>query len=156
MKKSKHMVAFIEEIRAAIGKPKFEFVSKEVPHELLDEILAEFGDQFKFALDTDDKNVREANLMPIKDAIHAKYDETYAETEPGLIDEAIYKAQKVIVRRWLLDEQKRVDAEAWMKFVRCRQMSACCPVLMVPACSPVGRPRSCRLQPSADQRCTDS
>ena len=105
----KHMVAFIEEIRAAIGKPKFEFVSKEVPHELLDEILDEFGGQFKFALDTDDKNVREANLLPIKDAIHAKYDETYAETEPGLIDEAIYKAQKVIVRRWLLDEQKRVD-----------------------------------------------
>ena len=66
-----------------IGKPKFDFVSKEVPHELLDEILDEFGDQFKFALDTDDKNVREANLLPIKDAIHAKYDETYAETEPG-------------------------------------------------------------------------
>ena len=105
----KHMVSFIEEIRAEIGKPKFEFISKEVPHELLDEILAEFGDQFKFALDTDDKNIREANLLPIKDAIHAKYDETYAETEPGLIDEAIYKAQKVIVRRWLLDEQKRVD-----------------------------------------------
>ena len=105
----KHMVSFIEEIRAEIGKPKFEFIPKEVPHELLDEILAEFGDQFKFALDTDDKNIREANLLPIKDAIHAKYDETYAETEPGLIDEAIYKAQKVIVRRWLLDEQKRVD-----------------------------------------------
>ena len=105
----KHMVSFIEEIRAEIGKPKFEFISKEVPHELLDEILAEFGDQFKFALYTDDKNIREANLLPIKDAIHAKYDETYAETEPGLIDEAIYKAQKVIVRRWLLDEQKRVD-----------------------------------------------
>ena len=105
----KHMVTFIEEIRAAIGKPKFEFISKEVPHDLLDAILDEFGDQFKFALDTDDKNIREANLLPIKDAIHAKYDETYAETEPGLIDEAIYKAQKVIVRRWLLDEQKRVD-----------------------------------------------
>ncbi len=105
----KHMVAFIEEIKAAIGKPKFEFQSKEVPHDLLDAVLAEFGDDLKAALDTNDKNVREERLLPIKDAIHEKYDPTYAETEPTLMDEVIYKAQKVIVRRWLLDEQKRVD-----------------------------------------------
>ncbi len=105
----KHMVAFIEEIKAAIGKPKFEFQSKEVPHDLLDAVLAEFGDDLKAALDTNDKNVREERLLPIKDAIHEKYDPAYAETEPTLMDEVIYKAQKVIVRRWLLDEQKRVD-----------------------------------------------
>ena len=105
----KHMVAFIEEIKAAIGKPKFEFQSKEVPHDLLDAVLAEFGDDLKAALDTNDKNVREERLLPIKDAIHEKYDPTYAETEPTLMDEVIYKAQKVIVRRWLLDGQKRVD-----------------------------------------------
>ena len=80
-----------------------------MPHDLLDETLAEFGDQLKYALDTNDKNVREERLLPIKDAIHEKYDPTYAGTEPTLIDELIYKAQKVIVRRWLLDEQKRVD-----------------------------------------------
>ena len=105
----KHMVAFIEEIKAAIGKPKFEFQSKEVPHDLLDAVLAEFGDDLKAALDTNDKNVREERLLPIKDAIHEKYDPTYAETEPTLMDEVIYTAQKVIVRRWLLDGQKRVD-----------------------------------------------
>ena len=105
----KHMVAFIEEIKAAIGKPKFEFQSKEVPHDLLDAVLAEFGDDLKAALDTNDKNVREERLLPTKDAIHEKYDPAYAETEPTLMDEVIYKAQKVIVRRWLLDEQKRVD-----------------------------------------------
>ena len=108
----KKLVAFIEEIKAAIGRPKFAFESKEVPHDLLDETLAEFGDQLKFALDTNDKNIREERLLPIKDAIHEKYDPTYAETEPTLIDELIYKAQKVIVRRWLLDEQKRVDGRA--------------------------------------------
>ena len=105
----KKLVAFIDEMKAAIGKPKFAFESKEVPHDLLDAVLAEFGDQLKFALDTNDKNIREDRLLPIKDAIHEKYDPEYAETEPGLIDEVIYKAQKVIVRRWLLDEQKRVD-----------------------------------------------
>ena len=105
----KKMVAFIADIQAQIGKPKFAFVSQEVPHELLDAVLEEFGDDFKAALDTDDKNVREERLLPIKDAIHEKYDPEYAETQPTLLDEVIYKAQKVIVRRWLLDEQKRVD-----------------------------------------------
>mgnify|MGYP002562425630 CR=1 FL=1 len=104
----KKMVAFIADIQAQIGKPKFAFESKEVPHELLDAVLEEFGDQFKYALDTDDKNIREERLLPITDAIHAKYDEEYAD-QPTLLGEVIYKAQKVIVRRWLLDEQKRVD-----------------------------------------------
>ena len=104
----KKMVAFIADIKAQIGKPKFAFESKEVPHDLLEAVLDEFGDQFKYALDTDDKNVREERLLPITDAIHAKYDEQYAD-QPTLLGEVIYKAQKVIVRRWLLDEQKRVD-----------------------------------------------
>ena len=104
----KRMVAFIADIKAQIGKPKFAFESKEVPHDLLEAVLDEFGDQFKYALDTDDKNVREERLLPITDAIHAKYDEQYAD-QPTLLGEVIYKAQKVIVRRWLLDEQKRVD-----------------------------------------------
>ncbi len=104
----KKMVAFIADIQAQIGRPKFAFESKEVPHDLLEAVLDEFGDQFKFALDTDDKNVREERLLPITDAIHAKYDEQYAD-QPTLLGEVIYKAQKVIVRRWLLDEQKRVD-----------------------------------------------
>ena len=104
----KKMVAFIADIKAQIGKPKFAFESKEVPHDLLEAVLDEFGDQFKYALDTDDKNVREERLLPITDAIHAKYDEQYAD-QPTLLGEVTYKAQKVIVRRWLLDEQKRVD-----------------------------------------------
>ena len=104
----KKMVAFIADIKAQIGKPKFAFESKEVPYDLLEAVLDEFGDQFKYALDTDDKNVREERLLPITDAIHAKYDEQYAD-QPTLLGEVIYKAQKVIVRRWLLDEQKRVD-----------------------------------------------
>ncbi len=37
-----------------------------------------------------------------------KFDEIYPESE-ALIDECLYKTQKFIVRRWLLDEQKRVD-----------------------------------------------
>ncbi len=105
---NKSLIPFIKEIQAAIGKPKFSFPSMEIDHNLIDSLLEEFGDQVKFALDTDDKNIREARLQPIKDAIHEKYDEIYPD-QASMIDEAIYKLQKVIVRRWLLDEQKRVD-----------------------------------------------
>ena len=105
---NRSLIPFIKEIQAAIGKPKFSFPSMEIDHNLIDALMEEFGDQVKFALDTDDKNIREARLQPIKDAIHEKYDVIYPD-QGAMIDEAIYKLQKVIVRRWLLDEQKRVD-----------------------------------------------
>ena len=44
---------------------------------------------------------------PIKDDIHAKFDELYPE-KTAMIDECIYKLQKKIVRNWLY-EGKRVD-----------------------------------------------
>ena len=102
------LIPFINSIKAEIGKPKFTFESMDVDHDLFDDIQAKYTDKVKFALDTDDKNVREARLQPVKDEIHAEYDEKYPE-QIGMIDECIYKLQKVIVRRWLLDEQKRVD-----------------------------------------------
>ena len=105
---NKSIIPFIKEIQSVIGKPKFEFPSMEIDHNLIDALMEEFGDKVKYALDTDDKNIREARLQPIKDAIHEKYDEIYPD-QASMIDEAIYKLQKVIVRRWLLDEQKRVD-----------------------------------------------
>ncbi|MBQ5320692.1 MAG: polyribonucleotide nucleotidyltransferase [Oscillospiraceae bacterium] len=104
----KKMVSFIESIKNEIGKEKFTFESMEVDHDLFEKIKDEYIDQFKYALDTDDKNVREARLKPITDAIHEAYDNE-DKSNAGLLDEIIYKVQKVIVRRWLLDEGKRVD-----------------------------------------------
>ena len=73
----KKMVAFINDIKAQIGKPKFEFESMEVDHDLFDAVEAMVGEQVKVALDTDDKNVRDARLQPIIDAVHEKFDEIY-------------------------------------------------------------------------------
>ncbi len=103
----KKMVSFIEDIKAQIGKPKFEFESQEVDHELFDAIEAFCGEDVKAALDTNDKNIREARLNPIKDAVHEKFDDENEERIP-MIDECIYKLQKKIVRNWLY-EGKRVD-----------------------------------------------
>ena len=104
----KNIVAFINSIVAEVGKPKFGYDSCEVDHDMFDAI-AEFAEaDVKVALDTDDKNVRDERLQPIIDAIHEKFDEIYPE-QGVMIDECIYKLQKKIVRRWLLDEGKRVD-----------------------------------------------
>ncbi len=103
----KKMVAFIDDIRKEIGKPKFTFESMEVDHDMFDAIEAFSADRVKVALDTNDKTVRDARLAPIIDDIHAEFDEKYPE-QTAMIDECIYKLQKKIVRAWLY-EGKRVD-----------------------------------------------
>ena len=104
----KKFIDFVDGIVAEIGKPKYEFQHIEVDHDMF-EAIKEFAiDKVKFALDTDDKNVREARLNPIYTEVHEKFDEIYPE-QAAMIDECMYKLQKFIVRRWLLDEGKRVD-----------------------------------------------
>ena len=104
----KKMVAFIANAQSEIGKEKFSFESQEVPEDLF-EAMKEFAiDKVKFALDTDDKNVREERLFPILEEIHEKFDGMYEDRE-SLVDECFDKLQKFVVRRWLLDEGKRVD-----------------------------------------------
>ena len=109
-KEIQRMVEFINSIKAEIGKPKFEFESMEVDHDLFEAIEAMSAEDVKVALDTDDKNIREARLQPIKDAIHERFDPEYPE-QGAMIDECIYKLQKKIVRNWLY-EGKRVDGRA--------------------------------------------
>lgn len=102
----KKMIGFINSIVAEIGKPKKEFQSMELDHDLFEAVKAEFLDDFKAAMDTDDKNVRDMRLLPIRDRISEKYGEEWGE---ATVEEIMYKMQKFVVRRWLLDEGKRVD-----------------------------------------------
>ena len=102
------IIEFIKGIQAEIGKDKFTYPSNEPDHEMFEAIKAFAEEDVKAALDTDDKTVRDERLLPIYEAVHAKFDEIYPDSE-AKIDECLYKTQKFIVRRWLLDEQKRVD-----------------------------------------------
>ena len=104
----KKMAAFIADVQKEIGKEKFSFESQELDHDMFEAVKDFAIDKIKYALDTDDKVEREARLAPIVDEIHAQFDAQYPEQE-GKIDECIYKLQKYVVRRWLLDEGKRVD-----------------------------------------------
>ena len=104
----KKLVDFINSIVAEIGKPKFEYASGELDHDMFDEIFAYCEERVMEALDTDDKNVRDAKMQPIMDDIVATFEEKYPDIKVQLA-ELIYKIQKKIVRRWLLVDKKRVD-----------------------------------------------
>jgi len=107
-KEAAKMAQFIDDVRREIGVPKYDFVSVEVDHDLFEAVKDYAIDRVREALDTDDKNVREARLKPIVQDVHEKFEAEYPDLAYQL-DEAIYKLQKFVVRRWLLDEQKRVD-----------------------------------------------
>ncbi len=104
----KPLIDFIQSIREAVGKPKFDYPSCDVDHDLFDKIEAMVGADVEKALYTDDKRVRDAALKPIYDRVFEELGEEYAD-RTAMINECMYKLQKKIVRRWLLEEQKRVD-----------------------------------------------
>ncbi len=104
----KDLLGFINGIIDEVGKPKFEYPSCELDHDMFDEIFAFCEKDVMDALDTDDKNVRDAKMVPVKDAILAQFSEKYPAL-PGMMEELVYKIQKKIVRRWLLVDKKRVD-----------------------------------------------
>ena len=106
----KKVCDFISGIQAEIGKEKITYEPHVVDEELYNDIK-EFGmDKLKVALDTDDKNVREANMKVFYEELYAHFDGKYTDEENGAeITEAVEKLMKYIVRRWILDEGKRVD-----------------------------------------------
>lgn len=105
---NKEIVKFINGIVAEIGKPKFQFESNDPDPEIFKEIEDFCIEDVKKALDTDDKTVRDAALLPIYNAVHEKFDEKFEGCE-GKIEEIMYLVQKHVVRDWLKNEKKRVD-----------------------------------------------
>lgn len=105
---NQHILQFIQGIQAEIGKEKFDYPSNEPEPEMFEAVKAFAEADVRAAMDTDDKTVRDARLRPVYDKVHERFDPEYPEQE-AKIDECLYKTQKYVVRRWLLDEQKRVD-----------------------------------------------
>ena len=103
-------IDFIDQIVAEIGKPKMEYEHAQFNQELFDKIVADFMDEAKAAMDTDDKNVREERWNAMIDHWHEKYLEEYPDMDQYL-EEFTYKFQKKIVKAWLL-EGHRVDGRA--------------------------------------------
>ena len=104
----KKLLEFVGTIIAEQGKPKFEYEHHNVDEELYNKISDFCIDEVRKALDTDDKKIRDARMKVVTDSVYEKFDEEYPDSHP-MMDEILYKLQKYVVRRWLLDDGKRVD-----------------------------------------------
>ena len=106
----KHIIElcdFISGIQAEIGKEKFTYESHDVDHDLYDAIKNMAFEKLQYALDTDDKNVRDERIGEITDEIIPALEEQFPDINEQ-IGENLYKMQKEIVRAWLV-QGRRVD-----------------------------------------------
>ena len=112
----KKICKFISSIKEEIGKPKFEYKSFAVDHELYDFIEENFTEKMKVAVQEVDKDTRDNNVSVLSDEIIAavteKLGEEEAEERKQEIGEAIYKLEKKCVRDMIFYEHKRVDGRA--------------------------------------------
>ena len=112
----KKICKFITEIQNEIGKPKFEYKSFEVDHDVYEFIEENFKEEMKEKVQEADKETRDNNI----DELTAKIEETYTEKfgeeafeeHKSDIGEAIYKLEKKCVREMIFNEHKRVDGRA--------------------------------------------
>lgn len=105
------IVAFIDGIKAEIGKEKFSYTSAEVPEEVFAYIKKFAWDDMRQAVLSDDKSVRDANVAALTDKVRAYLTETHEEYLSYLAD-SIYKLEKKVVRDYLFREHVRVDGRA--------------------------------------------
>ncbi len=98
---------FISGIQAEIGKEKFEYEAHTVNQDLWNAIKEIAYEKIQYALDTDDKNVRDDRMGVITDELIEKLSEEFP-TINEEIGEILYKMQKEIVRAWLV-AGRRVD-----------------------------------------------
>ena len=104
----KKICAFIQDIVAEVGKPKFEYTSAEVPQEIFQAVYDLAYEEMRKAVLTDDKTVRDTQVAALTEEVQQKLAETFPD-RTGVIAEAIYKLEKKVVRKYILEEGKRVD-----------------------------------------------
>lgn len=104
----KKLVTFIRNIKAENFKEPASYPSMKLPEEMLEAVKAYARDAVRAAVDTDDKTVRDARIDEITTDVQAHFAEQYPDST-ALLNECMYKLQKFVVRRMLLDEGKRVD-----------------------------------------------
>lgn len=105
------VIAFMDQIRDEIGKPKHEYESCAIPEQIFEDIKKIVTpEQMEEAVFTDEKQKREENIR----AITEQLEEAFADNEEYLavLGEAIYQYQKKTVRKMILKDHKRPDGRA--------------------------------------------
>ena len=104
----KKIIDFIDGIVKEVGKEKFDFISTDVDKDMYEAIKAYAIEKVRHALDTDDKKTREDRLNIVYNDVFEHFKDVYTEKDSEM-GECLYKLQKYVVRRWILDEGRRVD-----------------------------------------------
>jgi polyribonucleotide nucleotidyltransferase len=109
----KKICEFISKIKEEIGKPKFEYKSFEVDHDIYEEIETNFYDRMYKDVQAQDKETRDSNMDKLEEDVKAyfveKYGEERAEEVKTDIADSLYKLEKKSVRAMILNEHKRPD-----------------------------------------------
>ena len=109
----KKVCEFISKIKEEIGKPKFEYKSFEVDHDIYEEIETNFYDRMYKDVQALDKETRDKNMEALAEDVKAyfveKYGEERAEEIKTDIADRLYKLEKKSVRAMILNEHKRPD-----------------------------------------------
>ena len=108
----KPLIEFIEGIQAVCGKKKLELTPPPFDDDMYNKVKDFAIEDVRHALDTDDKNIREERLSAVRKSIDEHFAGVYGEEDAPMMAECLYKLQKYIVRRWLLDDKKRVDGRS--------------------------------------------
>ena len=112
----KKVCEFINNIKEEIGKPKFEYKSFEVDHDVYEKIENTYKNRMYKDVQAVDKEVRDANMDKLQEDVIADFTEKYGEEETQLkiadIKESLYKLEKKCVREMIYKEHKRVDGRA--------------------------------------------
>lgn len=125
------MCQFISKMKEEIGKPKFDYQSFEVDHDVYEWVYQNFEAQMKEAVQEKDKDARDNNIDELSEKIETTYTEQFGEELANEhkkdIAEAIYKVEKKCVRDMIFYEHKRVDGR---KIDEIRELS--CEVALLP------------------------
>ena len=105
------VIAFMDQIRDEIGKPKHEYESCAIPEQMFEDIKKIVTpEQMEEAVFTDEKQKREENIRAITEQLEVAFADN--EEYLAVLGEAIYQYQKKTVRKMILKDHKRPDGRA--------------------------------------------
>lgn len=110
----RELIAFQEEIVAAVGKEKAEVELLQVDADLQVEIIAAYNTDLQKAVQVEEKKAREAATEAVKEEVRAVYEERYAEDENFEtimrdVAEILEQMEHAEVRRLITEDKIRPD-----------------------------------------------
>ena len=109
---NRKIIAFIQTIVDECAKAKKTYESHVVPEDLYQDMVSFITPEgMEEAVFTDEKAVRDANIKAITEKLNERYAESHEEWLP-FVGEAVYKFQKMTVRKMILKDHKRPDGRA--------------------------------------------